>query len=204
MLSARPMNLSSTIGFKKEGGTKQMRFLFNKKGWVIWVLLILTSLLCAYSAFSDEMDLLSESTRDRYTPYPREKDPFIAGLLSWFMMGVGQIYAQEYTKGSLFIAADLVDKASLILLISYINNKYSPSDGELIYINWGDFSTGTKTLIISYIGVSLGLRLYCVIDAFKSAQRYNERYFPKEKREGLGIGIKGDSITFSYSFRLNE
>jgi hypothetical protein len=183
---------------------KEMRYLFNRSGGMFRCLLLLITLLCAYSAISDEIDLLSDTSSVRYAPYPREKDPFIAGLLSWFMMGVGQIYVQEYTKGSLFIGADLVDKASLILLISHINNKYSPSEAGLISVNWGDFTTGTKALIISYIGFSLGLRLYCVIDAFQSAQRYNERYFPKENREGLSFGINGESITFSYSFQLNK
>jgi TM2 domain-containing membrane protein YozV len=76
-------------------------------------------------------------------PYTDYKDPFIAGLLSWFMMGIGQFYCKEYTKGSIFIAADLADKTSLILLISYINSRYSQSD-QIIYINWSAFDPGTK------------------------------------------------------------
>jgi len=179
-----------------------MRNFFTRKSPVFWILCCAVILLCVHSAVSDDLDLFSESVRDRSALYPREKDPFLAGLLSWFMMGVGQIYVQEYTKGSLFIAADLVDKASLILLISHINNKYSQDEATLI--NWSDFNTGTKVLVLSYISVSLGLRMYCVVDAYKSAQKYNERYFPMERDKGLSMNIDAENISISYSIRLNN
>jgi hypothetical protein len=181
-----------------------MRHTFRRTSPVFWILWCAVILLCVHSAVADDLVLLSESVRNRPVLYPREKDPFLAGLLSWFMMGVGQIYVQEYTKGSLFIAADLVDKASLILLISHINKKYSPDGTELIYINWRDFSPGTKVLILSYISISLGLRMYCVVDAYKSAQRYNERYFPMGKDKGLSMNIDAENISISYSIRLNK
>lgn len=130
---------------------------------------------------------------------PIEKDPFIAGLLSWFMMGMGQIYAHEYTKGSIFIAADLASKASLILLISHINTKYHPSGNGVINIDWKSFDNNTRFLVVSYFAGSFGLRVYNVIDAVRSAQRYNERYYLQKKRSGMSFSIEQESLSINCS-----
>ena len=136
-------------------------------------------------------------------PQPSLKDPFISGLLSWFMMGIRQIYCREYTKGSLFIAADLLDKASLILLISHINNKYTPQENEVI-VNWKSFDTGTKTLIITYFTTSLGLRFYSVTDAIRSAHKYNDRFFSQKEKEGLSWAVSGSRLSLSYTIPFND
>jgi len=135
---------------------------------------------------------------------PGEKDPFIAGLLSWFMLGIGQIYVQEYTKGSLFIAAGFVDKAALVLLISHINTKYAPSDNEIVNINWKSFDGSTKFLVISYLAGTLGLRLYSVIDAVQSARNYNERYYSHSKKGGLSFSLDNDTFSLNYNFRFSD
>jgi hypothetical protein len=178
-----------------------MGFLGRNK-WTRWVLGILIALLFFQIAFSENISYYDNPSQSPF--YPKEKDPFIAGLLSWFMMGVGQIYVQEYTKGSLFIAADLVDKASLILLISHINKKYSSTEDGLIAVNWRDINTGTRALIVSYISVHFGLRLFCVIDAYKSAQNYNSRYFTKENNKGFSLDISKESISLGYSMQFDK
>lgn len=129
-----------------------------------------------------------------------EKDPFIAGLLSWFMMGMGQIYAHEYTKGSIFIAANLVSKLSLVLLISHINTKYSPGGNEIINIDWKSFDSNTKFLVIGYFATSFGLRVYNVVDAVKSAREYNERFFSQKGESGFSFSIDPESISINMSF----
>jgi hypothetical protein len=136
-------------------------------------------------------------------PYTDYKDPFIAGLLSWFMMGIGQFYCKEYTKGSFFIAADLADKTSLVLLISYINNKYSQT-GQTIYMNWGAFEPGTKILIISYFAAKFGIKFYSVIDAIQSAHKYNSRYFAEGEDSGLSFDLDHETISLYYTFRFND
>jgi TM2 domain-containing membrane protein YozV len=147
-----------------------------------------------------------------YKPVPYEtnlmpntdyKDPFIAGMLSWFMMGIGQFYCKEYTKGSIFIAADLVDKTSLILLISYINSRYSQSD-QTIYINWSAFDPGTKVLIISYFTVKFGVKFYSVIDAIQSANKYNSRYISQGDDRKLAFDFNDESFSLYYTYRFYE
>jgi hypothetical protein len=136
--------------------------------------------------------------------FPAEKDPFVAGLLSWLMMGTGQMYCHEYTKGSIFIAADLVDKVALVLLVSHINSKYAPSSGEIINIKWDSFDPGTKIITLLYFAGSLTLRFYNVIDAVNSANNYNRRYFTQRSEEGLDFSLGQDMLSVEYKFRFDE
>jgi TM2 domain-containing membrane protein YozV len=133
---------------------------------------------------------------------PPRKDPFIAGLLSWFMMGVGQIYAQEYWKGSVFIAVSLTNKVLLVLLLSYINSKYGVSD-QIVSLDWNSFDAGDKFLIVLYLAESLGLRIYNVVDAVHSAQRFNERY-ENQDAKGLSVDLDGDRLSIEYYFWFND
>ncbi len=134
----------------------------------------------------------------------KPKDPFIAGLLSWFMMGVGQIYVQEYWKGSIFIATDLANKVALILLVSHINSRYGPSDDEIVNIDWESFDAVTKVFIVSYLVESLGLRIYNVVDAVQSAHRFNERYFSGRESSGFSFDIEDDGVSLNYNYWLGE
>jgi hypothetical protein len=138
---------------------------------------------------------------DGAPPVPPGKDPFIAGLLSWFMLGVGQIYAKEYTKGSLFIAAGLVDKLALILLISHINSTYGSKE-EIVYVDWQAFDSSTRALIITYLAGSLGLRAFCAIDAVHSAKKFNQRFYTREER-GLSLSLDED-IRVQYHIRFSD
>ena len=161
---------------------------------------IMLVLFSSSLTFAEQLNLYETPVR----VYPAEKDPFIAGLLSWLMMGTGQIYCREYTKGSIFIAADLVDKATLVLLISHINSTYAPGSGEIININWDAFSTETKTLTILYFIGSIGLRFYNVIDAVNSANEYNRKYFSKDKPQGVSFSYSDGGFSVGYNIRFNE
>ncbi len=176
------------------------------KKMVLWLILISIFFTFVYSGKARAQSITS------YKPVPYEtkivpttdyKDPFIAGLLSWFMMGIGQFYCKEYTKGSIFIAADLADKTSLILLISYINNRYSQGD-QTIYMNWSAFDPGTKVLIISYFTVKFGVKIYSVIDAVQSAHKYNSRYISHEDDRKLSFDFGDESLSLYYTFSFYE
>jgi len=135
---------------------------------------------------------------------PGEKDPFLAGLLSWFMLGIGQIYVGDYTKGSMFIAAGFLDKVALVLLISHINTKYAPSSDEIVNLNWKSFDGSTKVLIVSYLVSSFGLRFYSVIDAVHSANEYNKRFYAPSKRGGLALELNSGTYSVIYNFQFND
>jgi hypothetical protein len=160
---------------------------------------VLIAFLSPWMGFAQQNTLQDAPVR----VYP-EKDPFVAGLLSWLMMGTGQMYCREYTKGSIFIAADLADKTAFVLLVSHINSKYAPGSGEIININWNAFDTGTKVLTIAYFVGSLALRFYNVLDAVDSANRYNERFFSPRREEGFDFSLDVDSVGAGYTIRFEE
>ena len=132
------------------------------------------------------------------TYVPEKKDPFVAGFLSWLMMGVGQIYCKEYTRGSIFIAIDVIDKGALLAITSYVNKKYSPKGGEIININWSTFDSNTKFLIISYIIAKYGIRFYNVYDAIQSAKNYNKIHYMNIEKNRVSFDVSSNSFQLGY------
>lgn len=111
----------------------------------------------------------------------RYKDPFVAGLLSVPMWGVGQFYAGEYTKGSLFVFGDLVYKGMLLGLIIKLNNNYTSKVSGDTEVNWGELSSNDKFLVVGYIVSYLAISAWSVADAAYSANRFNDRNSLKNK-----------------------
>jgi len=137
---------------------------------------------------------------------PDRKDPFIAGVLSWVWPGLGQFYTQDYAAGSLFLLADLVQKGLLVYGAFYYSDKYSSSDNEVV--RWQDMRSRDQTIIIGYVFSVLFLKVYCVVDAVYSAERYNrEIYFPYWKsqnkaRFSLDVGKDGVSVAVTKSLQF--
>ncbi len=152
----------------------------------------------AYHSFNIEAGFYDDSVKSVYQIV--KKDPFIAGFLSWLMMGTGQIYCQEYTKGSIFMSLDLLDKVAFVGLVSYVNKRYSPKGDEVINLNWQAFDTSTKFLILGYIIVKYSVRFYNVYDAVQSAKHYNENLIRNVyKRGSTSLQILPGGIQLEYS-----
>ncbi|HON78622.1 MAG TPA: hypothetical protein PK544_09050 [Spirochaetota bacterium] len=138
---------------------------------------------------------------DFYLDEPERKDPFIAGLLSWSWSGLGQFYTQSYTRGSLFLAADIAQKGLLIYGIFYYSDKYSGEDGNIV--KWKNISNRDKGIIIGYLFSMLIMKIVCVVDAVNSAEEYNrDIYFPYWKRHNrfrFSIENEDDRINISMS-----
>lgn len=100
--------------------------------------------------------------------------PFIAALLSWLYPGLGQFYIKEYTIGSIFLLFDFIQKGYLFGLgISKLYGKTDiniPSDEQIPEINWSSLSLENKIIIISYLSLYLGNRLFSSILAYKSSK----------------------------------
>lgn len=137
---------------------------------------------------------------------PDRKDPFIAGVLSWVWPGLGQFYTQDYAAGSLFLLADLVQKGLLVYGAFYYSDKYSSSENEIV--RWQDMRSRDQTVIIGYVFSVLLLKVYCVVDAVYSAERYNrEIYFPYWKsqnkaRFSLDVGKDGVNVAITKSLQF--
>lgn len=141
-----------------------------------------------------------------YEYYYEEKDPFVAGLLSATMMGLGQFYTKEYTKGSIFVLTDFIQKGTLIWMIIALNEKYTDEDKGDQVVEWQEISDTDKSLIIGYLIFYFGSKIYCIIDAVHSANVYNKNI--EKQRESfntsfnLNFEIENKNISVGYFRRF--
>lgn len=125
--------------------------------------------------------------------------PFIAALLSWLFPGLGQFYIREYTTGSVFLLIDFIQKSYLFGLgISKLYGKTDiniPSDEPIPEINWNSLSLENKIIIVSYLTLYLGNRLFSSILAYKSSKNKFLKYknsvfiFPEICLNKIGINF---------------
>ncbi|MBN1898353.1 MAG: hypothetical protein JW827_06220 [Spirochaetes bacterium] len=138
--------------------------------------------------------------------YYDEKDPFVAGLLSATMMGLGQFYTKEYTKGSIFVLTDFLQKGMLVWMIVALNDKYTDDENGDQVVEWQEISDGDKAWIIGYIAFYFGSTIYCVIDAVHSANVYNREIHKQREKMKSGLNFQLDlerkNITAMYSRRF--
>ena len=119
-----------------------------------------------YSLNTDPYSLLSkieqEETNDEDTEKEKqEKSPAIGALLSFFVPGLGHIYAQEYEKGAI-VMASAVAILSAYQLVDYYRPKTETVDGRL----------ETLTLTLQLGGI--GFWLWNFTDAFKTIEKQNK------------------------------
>ncbi len=136
--------------------------------------------------------------------YYEEKDPFVAGLLSAAMMGLGQFYVKEYTNGSLFVLTDFLQKGALIWIIASLNDKYTDDTTNDKIVEWNEITDKDKALLMGYMVFYFGSELYCIIDAVHSANEYNKRAAKSFEGDttGLNFGIGKNKFLLSYSGRF--
>jgi len=132
----------------------------------------------------------------------RYKDPFVAGLLSVPMWGVGQFYAGEYTKGSLFVFGDLVYKGMLLGLIIKLNNNYTSKSSGDREVSWDELSSNDKFLVAGYVVSYLVVSAWSVVDAAYSAKRFNSRNSIKNKFKLSLVPDCNNSLGIKVGFNL--
>jgi len=168
--------------------------------------LVITTALGAVRAETPGVSGPGESMTDEsiFLDEPERKDPFVAGLLSWSWTGLGQFYTQHYTRGSLFLMTDILQKGLLIYGIFYYSDKYRSGDEEIA--RWEDIPRRDRGIIIGYVFSILLVKVLGVVDAVNSADAYNrEIYFPYWKnrtRMRLSVETSGDRIDVSMSSPL--
>ncbi len=128
------------------------------------------------------------------------KDPFLAGVLSWPMWGVGHMYAGDYTTGSLLIFGDLVYKALLVGLSAKIINKYTVP-GERESVSWHQLDSFDRSLVISYAVTYLGISLWAVFDAIETTEQFNRRFdIPGTLQLGMGGSAGEMDVQVGWNF----
>ena len=132
---------------------------------------------------------LTLSASDQSFTFER-KNPFLAGVFSWFHPGLGQFYAGDTKKATIFWLTENVLLFSVILNIADIKISGKRDFGF-------DFSIRLKQnpsnlRIVSTIGLGLlliAIHIYNIIDAIKTAQDYNRKLFAREFELSKGLSI---------------
>lgn len=133
------------------------------------------------------------------TVYYDEKDPFVAGLLSATMLGLGQFYVKQYTKGSIFVLLDLVQKGMLIWMVSALNERYTARDGSDSIVEWKELTDGDQALVLGFVAFYFGTRLYSIVDAMSGAADYNRQSRLRASLPDLNYHVGRDTVAVSWN-----
>ncbi len=121
--------------------------------------------------YNDKIDKEIMDQNLRYV-YQDRKDPFIAGILSWKMPGLGQVYTKKYYKGSKFMLGSIILKAWGFYLYQDLEEKY----GEKSFgITWKELSKNDKNLVLTYGVFYLTFEIVNIFDAIHASKEYNAK-----------------------------
>jgi hypothetical protein len=142
----------------------------------IVILLCLHSL--SYSKPRVEREDFLEKLEYDQAFFEKKRDPIFAGMLSWYMPGLGQFYSGEILKGTFF----LVTEYSLTIgaIFYFLNFDFAAGEGSGFRINVDDkradlgvVKTSRRNVFIGIMSLVLVIHLFNVADAVYSARNYN-------------------------------
>ena len=148
---------------------------------------------------------LFRSHAERYYP---ALDPGKAARLSTFMPGLGQAYAGNYTKATLFLTAEL----GTFALAGYnIARALHYNEQEVFETGFQDIRTGEfltydqgRTRMKNhaffsgvFLATGIGIHIWNILDAPKTAEAYNNRRFSVQVQQRHD-GIR--SLIFTHKF----
>jgi TM2 domain-containing membrane protein YozV len=153
-------------------------------------LLILTPVLC----------LPGEQGQAGDVRETQRKDPILAGALSWYVPGLGQMYSGAILKGAAFFVVEESLLVGTLLTFAEIKLDFTGNVGLGINIKSRsnpDRDQQRKALVL---GVSLvAVHFLNVIDAVNTTRKYNRSLQPY-----LSVHTDSGETGSSYSFGLNK
>jgi hypothetical protein len=132
------------------------------------------------------------------------KDPFLGAALSWFIPGMGQVYAGDVWRGGLYWTIDTTLFWATLLNIATVDFGIEGDAGFGVAIRFRPKpSTGRILATIGLGACFLAFRLFNVVDAAESVNEYNMRLWEAESAGGLSViaeplGLTG--ISYSVAF----
>lgn len=111
---------------------------------------------------------------------PQRRNPLLAGALSWYSAGLGQMYTGDYLKGGVFF---VVDNALLLLAlnaVAEVNLVVNENLGTTLNVRWRDrrsveYNAARATFYLVSYAV---FHSYNVFDAVHTALRKNLGHEP--------------------------
>ncbi len=148
------------------------------------IILILIILIPAFACGADN--------RDENASFER-KNPFLAGILSWYHPGLGQFYVGETGKGTFFWITENVLLFATILNIADIKFSLKRDIGFEFKIRLKSNPSIGRITATAILGVLfIALHIYNVIDAINSARVYNQKLFASEfEVSDSGVRLEG-------------
>lgn len=135
----------------------------------------------------------------------KRKDPLLAGVLSWYMAGLGQIYAGEYLKGTIFWVIDYTLYISAILTVADINFSANKDIGFQINIKPKEYiSAKQKTIAISLSVGYVVFHIYNIIDAIKTVRKNNLKIQKLNPKHSFFLDFRKDrnNSYFSLNYKI--
>jgi TM2 domain-containing membrane protein YozV len=152
--------------------------------------LILAPLLCLSDEYGQQGD----------AGVAQRKDPILAGALSWYVPGLGQMYSGAIVKGAAFFVVEEALLVSTILTFAEIKLDFTGSIGLGINIKSRsnpDREDQKKALIF---GISLvAIHFLNVIDAVNTTRKYN-----RSQDTFVSVDADREDSGNSYSFAVNK
>jgi hypothetical protein len=102
-----------------------------------------------------------------------KKDPFLAGVLSFYLPGLGQYYINQMGKGTLFLLTHLLIETSLLMIER--NYQCKLGFGKMIKFVPKEVEEKKKERLILYLTLcAIFVRTMSTIDSIKETIRYNQ------------------------------
>ena len=88
---------------------------------------------------------------------------------------------------------NFIQKGMLILLIANFSDKYTDESDDVV--KWQEINNVDRGIAIGFAAYYFGTRLYCIIDAMASAEKYNKN---------LEKGFANNNMEFNYLISKNS
>lgn len=197
----------------RPGGTSGLRIRMMAACVAAVVLFAAVDAIAAQPARSGVKTPGIESMRYDSALFVKKKDPIFAGMLSWYMPGLGQYYSGEYVKGTVFLVTEYALAIGSILY--FMDFDFAAGDGSGFSIridakrtDLGVISTSRKNVFIGLMSLLAVMHLYNISDAVVTARNYNtaldaKRNLLKEKYPGIDLSYDSTRGVFiGFSTRL--
>ena len=119
-----------------------------------------------------------DNTNLKNTNIEKYKDPIIAGALSWYSPGMGQIYVGNTTRGSIIFITEWTLIMSSIFVYADLSLSLGGKKGfSIAFIEKKEDSDNLlfrrKNISIALLSLTIVLHIYNIIDAISLANKYN-------------------------------
>ncbi|MCX7677651.1 MAG: hypothetical protein N2316_00365 [Spirochaetes bacterium] len=119
--------------------------------------------------------------------FERKRDPILAGILSWYIPGLGQYYSGEITKGTVFMITEYT--LTLGAILYFINFDFSAGGKTGFKINvdakrsdLGVIETSRRNVFLGIISIVGIIHLYNISDAVRTARIFNMNLEHQQKK----------------------